>query len=113
LVVLHASLTGFEGILNGTSNSVPGRKEAGLGFSEAVSEAQSLGYAEADPTADVEGHDVRLKVVILAIVSVRDVRMVSFTGGSATGEAISRSAGLKKLAMDLGGNAPVIVMAGC
>ena len=45
-----------------------------------------------------------------AIVSAPDVRMVSFTGGFATGEAISRTAGLKKLAMDLGGNAPVIVM---
>lgn len=61
-----AGLTGFEGILNGTSNFVLDRMEAGLGFSEAVSEAQALGYAEADPTADVEGHDVRLKVVILA-----------------------------------------------
>lgn len=48
-----------------------------------------------------------------AIVSARDIRMVSFTGGFATGEAITRSAGLKKLAMDLGGNAPVIVMADC
>ena len=46
-----------------------------------------------------------------AIVAARDVRMVSFTGGFTTGEAISRTAGLKKLAMDLGGNAPVIVMA--
>ncbi|HET6354251.1 aldehyde dehydrogenase family protein [Streptomyces sp.] len=45
-----------------------------------------------------------------AIVAAPDVRMVSFTGGFATGEAISRTAGLKKLAMDLGGNAPVIVM---
>ncbi|MFK4185465.1 aldehyde dehydrogenase family protein [Streptomyces sparsogenes] len=45
-----------------------------------------------------------------AIVGAPDVRMVSFTGGFATGEAISRTAGLKKLAMDLGGNAPVIVM---
>lgn len=44
-----------------------------------------------------------------ALVSARDVRMVSFTGGFATGEAIARSAGLKKLAMELGGNAPVIV----
>ncbi|MFD8542596.1 aldehyde dehydrogenase family protein [Streptomyces sp. NPDC059649] len=44
-----------------------------------------------------------------AIVSAPDVRMVSFTGGFATGEAITRAAGLKKLAMDLGGNAPVIV----
>lgn len=48
-----------------------------------------------------------------AIVSARPVRMVSFTGGFATGEAITRAAGLKKLAMDLGGNAPVIVMADC
>ncbi|TVZ76748.1 aldehyde dehydrogenase family protein [Streptomyces sp. BK340] len=46
-----------------------------------------------------------------AIVSAPDVRMVSFTGGFVTGESIARTAGLKKLAMDLGGNAPVIVMA--
>lgn len=61
-----SSLTGFEGILNGTSNFVLTRMESGLGFEEAVAEAQKLGYAEADPTADVEGYDVRLKVVILA-----------------------------------------------
>lgn len=48
-----------------------------------------------------------------ALVSARDVRMVSFTGGFATGEEITRSAGLKKIAMELGGNAPVIVMADC
>ncbi|QRM33029.1 aldehyde dehydrogenase family protein [Microvirga sp. VF16] len=48
-----------------------------------------------------------------ALVSAREVRMVSFTGGFATGEAISRAAGLKKLAMELGGNAPVIVMNDC
>ncbi|MCA7999051.1 aldehyde dehydrogenase family protein [Burkholderia metallica] len=48
-----------------------------------------------------------------ALVSSRDVRMVSFTGGFVTGEKIARSAGLKKLAMDLGGNAPVIVMGDC
>jgi len=46
-----------------------------------------------------------------AIASTREIRMISFTGGFRTGEAIARSAGLKKLAMDLGGNAPVIVMA--
>lgn len=46
-----------------------------------------------------------------ALVAARAIRMISFTGGFATGEAISRLAGLKKLAMDLGGNAPVIVMA--
>ena len=47
--------------------------------------------------------------VARAIVAARDVQMVSFTGGFATGEAIARGAGLKKLVMDLGGNAPVIV----
>lgn len=46
-----------------------------------------------------------------ALVAARDVRMISFTGGFRTGEAIAAGAGLKKLAMDLGGNAPVIVMA--
>ncbi len=63
---LCAELKGFEGILNGTSNFVLGRMESGLDFASAVKEAQELGYAEADPTADVEGFDVRLKVVILA-----------------------------------------------
>ncbi|KPU62081.1 aldehyde dehydrogenase family protein [Pseudomonas fluorescens] len=48
-----------------------------------------------------------------ALVAHRAVRMVSFTGGFVTGEQISRNAGLKKLAMDLGGNAPVIVMGDC
>ncbi|WP_419795147.1 homoserine dehydrogenase [Pseudomonas palleroniana] len=61
-----STINGFEGILNGTSNFVLTRMESGLGFTEAVEQAQALGYAEADPTADVEGHDVRLKVVILA-----------------------------------------------
>lgn len=45
-----------------------------------------------------------------ALVSERDVRMISFTGGFRTAEAIALAAGLKKLAMDLGGNAPVVVM---
>lgn len=61
-----AELKGFEGILNGTSNFVLGRMEGGLDFDSAVKQAQELGYAEADPTADVGGFDVRLKVVILA-----------------------------------------------
>jgi homoserine dehydrogenase len=61
-----AEISGFKGILNGTSNYVIGRMESGLGFEEAVAEAQAHGYAEADPTADIGGFDVRLKVVILA-----------------------------------------------
>lgn len=57
---------GVQGILNGTSNYVLGRMESGLSLDDAVAEAQELGYAEADPTADIEGSDVQLKVVILA-----------------------------------------------
>ncbi|SEI02902.1 MULTISPECIES: homoserine dehydrogenase [unclassified Leifsonia] len=59
-------LSGVQGILNGTSNYVLGRMEAGLDLAEAVAEAQKHGYAEADPTADIEGFDVQLKVAILA-----------------------------------------------
>lgn len=61
-----AEVQGFEGILNGTSNYVLTRMQEGLSFAAAVAQAQQLGYAEADPSADVEGYDVRLKVVILA-----------------------------------------------
>lgn len=59
-------INGFEGILNGTSNYVLGRMESGLDLDAAIREAQELGYAEANPAADIEGHDVRLKVLILA-----------------------------------------------
>ncbi len=60
------ALNGVEGILNGTCNYILGRMEAGLDLGEAVQEAQDLGYAEANPTADLEGFDVQLKVLILA-----------------------------------------------
>jgi len=59
-------VSGVQGILNGTSNYVLGQMESGLDLASAVAEAQSLGYAEADPTADIEGGDVALKVVVLA-----------------------------------------------
>ncbi|MDQ1295455.1 MAG: homoserine dehydrogenase [Actinomycetota bacterium] len=55
------------GIVNGTTNYVLDRMHSsGMGFSEAVAQAQSLGYAEADPTADVEGFDAAAKAAILA-----------------------------------------------
>jgi homoserine dehydrogenase len=59
-------LSAVQGILNGTSNYVLGRMEDGLTLDKAIAEAQDLGYAEADPTADIGGSDVRLKVAILA-----------------------------------------------
>ena len=60
------TLKGFEGILNGTANYVLGRVEQGDSFENAIKDAQAQGYAEANPAADLEGSDVKLKVVILA-----------------------------------------------
>ena len=55
------------GIVNGTTNFILDRMDTyGTGFTEALEEAQSLGYAEADPTADVEGFDAAAKAAILA-----------------------------------------------
>jgi homoserine dehydrogenase len=58
------------GIVNGTTNYILTRMtEAGAGYQEALAEAQSLGYAEADPTADVEGYDAGAKIAILASIA--------------------------------------------
>ena len=55
------------GIVNGTTNYVLTRMdEVGMGFGEALDEATALGYAEADPTADIEGFDAAAKAAILA-----------------------------------------------
>jgi len=61
-------ITEIEGILNGTTNYMLTRMEDGLSYEEALKEAQEKGYAEADPTNDVEGFDALYKVVILANV---------------------------------------------
>ena len=57
------------GIVNGTTNFVLGRMEAGADYAEALAEAQRLGYAEADPTEDVAGLDAAAKMAILATVA--------------------------------------------
>lgn len=55
------------GIVNGTTNFILDKMDSsGAGFTEALAEAQELGYAEADPTADVEGFDAAAKAAILA-----------------------------------------------
>jgi homoserine dehydrogenase len=55
------------GIVNGTTNFILDRMDsAGADFGPALAEAQRLGYAEADPTADVQGHDAAAKAAILA-----------------------------------------------
>jgi homoserine dehydrogenase len=58
------------GIVNGTTNYILTRMtEAGVSYAAALEEAQTLGYAEADPTADVEGHDAGAKIAILASIA--------------------------------------------
>jgi homoserine dehydrogenase len=57
-------------ILNGTSNYVLTRMQReGLGFDEVVREAQRLGYAEADPSLDVDGHDAAHKLTVLSMLA--------------------------------------------
>ena len=69
---LRASLAGDKinrvmGIVNGTTNYILDQMETtGASFEDALAEAQALGYAEADPTADVEGYDAASKAAILA-----------------------------------------------
>ncbi|BBH16360.1 homoserine dehydrogenase [Nocardioides baekrokdamisoli] len=61
------SITKVIGIVNGTTNYILDKMDSqGSGFLEALAEAQELGYAEADPTADVEGFDAAAKAAILA-----------------------------------------------
>ncbi len=60
-------VTKVMGIVNGTTNFILDKMDSsGAGFNEALEEAQELGYAEADPTADVEGFDAAAKAAILA-----------------------------------------------
>ncbi len=101
-----STLTGLRidavrGILNGTSNYVLGQMETGMDLATAVAEAQTLGYAEADPTADIEGSDVRLKVVILAneilgaTLTPADVACTGITGLTPADIADATARGLR------------------
>lgn len=56
----------IKGILNGTTNYILSEMEKGLDYSTALQQAQKLGYAEADPTSDVEGWDALGKIIILS-----------------------------------------------
>jgi len=62
------NIKGFKGIMNGTTNYILTRMEEGMSYDDALKKAQELGYAEADPTGDVEGLDALGKVVILTNV---------------------------------------------
>ncbi|GAA3067374.1 MULTISPECIES: homoserine dehydrogenase [Actinomycetes] len=63
-------ITKVMGIVNGTTNYILDQMDTtGAAFDDALTEAQRLGYAEADPTADVEGHDAAAKAAILGTLA--------------------------------------------
>ncbi len=61
----------IEGILNGTCNFILSKMEGGAEFADVLKEAQAHGYAEADPTEDVDGYDARAKLAILSRLALR------------------------------------------
>ncbi len=71
----------IRGVINGTSNYILSRMEEGLSFEAALDEAKRLGYAEADPRADIDGWDSAAKLVILSNwamdleVTINDVKV--------------------------------------
>ncbi len=100
-LLASAGVTRIQGILNGTTNYILTRMEAGLDFASALAEAQREGYAEADPSGDVDGIDAAGKVVILANlvmdapigmadVERRGIREVSAADVAAAAEAGER-----------------------
>jgi homoserine dehydrogenase len=98
---LHGDrITRVTGIVNGTTNFIlSSMDDTGAGFSEALDEATALGYAEADPTADVEGFDAAAKAAILASlafhtrVRAADVHREGITEVSATDVASAKAMG--------------------
>jgi homoserine dehydrogenase len=81
----------INGILNGTTNFIlTAMRDDGKSFADALSEAQKLGYAEANPAADVEGKDAARKTVILGAIA---------TGKLVSPDAISTE-GITKIALD-------------
>ena len=88
------------GIVNGTTNYVLDKMDStGAGFADAVAQAQALGYAEADPTADIEGFDAAAKAAILASlafhtrVRASDVHREGITAVTAADVASARAMG--------------------
>ncbi|RKN18022.1 homoserine dehydrogenase [Micromonospora musae] len=98
---LHGDrITQVTGIVNGTTNFILSAMDAtGAGFAEALEEATELGYAEADPTADVEGFDAAAKAAILASlafhtrVNAADVHREGITEVTAADVASAKAMG--------------------
>jgi homoserine dehydrogenase len=63
-------VTRLSGIVNGTCNYILSRMETGANYATVLADAQQLGYAEADPSADVDGYDARAKLCILSRIAL-------------------------------------------
>ncbi|HZO50932.1 MAG TPA: homoserine dehydrogenase [Gaiellaceae bacterium] len=99
------------GIVNGTTNFVLGEMEGGRSYAEALAEAQRLGYAEADPTDDVEGLDAAAKMAILATVAFGsrvELDAVRSEGISSVGADLVRAARALELRVKLIGRATLV-----
>jgi homoserine dehydrogenase len=78
-------ITSFRGILNGTTNYILSRMEEGLTYESALQDAAEKGYAEANPSLDVDGFDAAAKLVIMANwvmgmkVTMKDIRRTGIT----------------------------------
>lgn len=70
-IAITNEISAIEGVLNGTCNFILSKMEEGMEYSAALSEAQELGFAEADPSADVEGYDTMRKIHILANIGFK------------------------------------------
>ncbi|MCY0874180.1 MAG: homoserine dehydrogenase [Acidianus infernus] len=93
----------IRGILNGTTNYILTRMSQGLSFNEALKEAQELGYAERDPTLDINGFDAAGKITILSNVyfskgiSINEVKFEGI-GNIEIGDALKRGNKIKLIA---------------
>ncbi len=89
-------ISSIRGIFNGTCNFILSKMDKGQPFEQALKEAQQMGYAETDPTNDIEGYDSACKVAILANsifgrnVTFNDVKITGITG--ITDEAVAMAA---------------------
>ena len=97
----------LRGLLNGTTTYICSRMESGRSYDEALAEAMAAGYAEADPSNDVDGHDAAYKLsILISILESRhfhpdNVRRTSLRGIAATDVtgAASRGARMRFLAV--------------
>ncbi len=85
-ILLQTGIDSVRGIFNGTTNFILTEMESGCSYEDALKKAQMLGYAEADPTGDVEGFDCAGKVSILAqtlfgtFIKPDDINRTGITG---------------------------------